>query len=1003
MWLAEELYYRGINNYIQAYMGDTLVWEKLNNDYFYVKPLVGVTNISITLKGYYLDGFENPNRHNWRKRFITQEEAPYLEYSKDKKNWTVWQIEEHPDNANRQRFKPVQVRYGQTLYIRGINPDNSLSTIFEEENTIVVSQLYTDKDVEVGGDIFAVLNYQQSKFSSNRRIGDYGLTEFLSTLNLIYADKLYVDNIKEVGYCGLYFFHSVTYYNNGGDSKLKSTSNIVIDEDTILNEYSLSHLLYGSIVCENYNVILNATTLAPYCYRSLFAANRLMTIAPELPATELVEGCYYELFSGCYALEETPDLPAKVIPSYAYYYMFGSTPLKKFTNNAEEIIGDYSCAYMFSGCSGFTETPTFPKLRYVEGKYGFYTAFSRLPFSRIDLNDMFPSLTTAGVANSVSLFESILSSNPYIEEFVALNITKEPERIYSYTFNACNKLKSITLYATEVSNLSYYGMCYNCKGLEKAPILRAKYVPADAYTYIFQGCSKLNEVYSYAENWIDGSDRGGYNWLNNVAAQGTLYVPAGMVDKYPRGNYGNMQVPEGWTIEEMPDYFYVENTSSMYNSIGFTMRKVKAEYPLADYDDTYVTDLNFSPTLQYSLDGENWNDYTAYLDGNYAEYPKIAVAGKKKIYFRGVSNTNWGKYSNYYWTFPKLTNTLGAKVGGDITTLLDHKTKLTSLPNKCFMRIFSQNANLYSAEKLHFGRVTQFREYTLARMFENCTYLSQPPKINEGYTPYGKGSFAAMFKNCTSLINIPFNEITLANDYAYNDMFYHCTSLNKVPVISATSIGEAAFEGMYQGCTSLRIAPNFDTITTVGKFGCRTMFSGCINLVNVPAILPAMTLSPFAYNYMFSGCSSITKAPDLPALVVPDECYASMFRYCTSLQSFPKMDFTETVKTIGEYDCCTNMFQDCKNAAGRVVLNATKIAGGSYVLMFSGCNKLTEMICYYEDTTDNINAFDRWLQLTAQGTRGKMYVPTGSPLANGGYGIPDNWDIITFDNIEEIP
>ena len=51
------------------------------------------------------------------------------------------------------------------------------------------------------------------------------------------------------------------------------------------------------------------------------------------------------------------------------------------------------------------------------------------------------------------------------------------------------------------------------------------------------------------------------------------------------------------------------------------------------------------------------------------------------------------------------------------------------------------------------------------------------------------------------------------------------------------------------------------------------MFSGCKNLVNVPAILPAMTLSPFAYNYMFSGCSSMTKAPDLPALVVPDECY----------------------------------------------------------------------------------------------------------------------------------
>lgn len=558
MWIAEELYYRGKNNYHQAYIGDTLVWEKFNNDYFYVKALAGgLTNISINLKGYYLDGFENPNRHNSRKKIITQEEAAYLEYSLDKKNWTLWQIEEYPDNPNKQRFKPVQVRYGQTLYIRGINPDNSLSTIFEEEKTLVVSQLYTDKDVEVGGDIFAVLNYQQSKISSNRIIGDYGLPEFLSTLNLIYADKLYIDNIKEVGYCGLFMFHSVTYFYNGDDSKLKSSANIVIDEDTILNEYSLSHMLYGSIVCENYNVILNATTLAPYCYQSLFFANRLLAEAPELPATELVEGCYAEMFRGCYALEVAPELPAKRIPSSAYYYLFASTPLKKCTIYAEEIIGNAACAYIFSACSGFTETPTFPNLRYVEGKSAFLSAFTRLPFAKIDLNEMFPSLTTEGVANSVSLFESCLASNPYVEEFVALNIAKEPERIYSYTFNACSNLKKITLFAEELSYGAYYGMCYcpyNPSSLVEAPILRAKYIPSLAYTSMFYGQKQLNKVISYAESWEDGNgnDRAAYNWLYSVASGGTLYVPANMIDKYPRGNNGNMHVPTGWNIEEIP-------------------------------------------------------------------------------------------------------------------------------------------------------------------------------------------------------------------------------------------------------------------------------------------------------------------------------------------------------------------------------------------------------------------------------------------------------------------
>ena len=236
--------------------------------------------------------------------------------------------------------------------------------------------------------------------------------------------------------------------------------------------------------------------------------------------------------------------------------MFASTSLKKCTINAEQIIGDYACAFMFYACDDFTELPTFPKLRYVEGRYGFYTAFSRLPFSRIDLNEMFPSLTPEGVANSSNLFTSCLSSNPTIEEFIALNITKEPEFIYAYTLQTCSNLKKITLYAVELSQGSYNGMCYGSYKptiLEEAPILRAKYIPSLAYTSMFHGCQKLNKVISFAESWAGGSgnDRGAYNWLYDVAPEGTLYVPANMIDKYPRGNNGNMNLPTGWNIQSI--------------------------------------------------------------------------------------------------------------------------------------------------------------------------------------------------------------------------------------------------------------------------------------------------------------------------------------------------------------------------------------------------------------------------------------------------------------------
>ena len=952
MWLAEELYYRGINNYIQAYMGDTLVWEKLNNDYFYVKPLVGVTNISITLKGYYLDGFENPNRHNWRKRFITQEEAPYLEYSKDKKNWTVWQIEEHPDNANRQRFKPVQVRYGQTLYIRGINPDNSLSTIFEDENTIVVSQLYTDKDVEVGGDIFAVLNYQQSKFSSNRRIGDYGLTEFLSTLNLIYADKLYVDNLKEVGYCGLYMFQSVTYFYNGEDSKLKSTANIVIDEDTILNEYSLSHLLYGSIVCENYNVILNATTLAPYCYQSLFYANRLLTTTPELPATELVEGCYYEMFRGCYALEEIPDLPAKVIPSYAYYYMFGSTPLKKFTNNAEQIIGDYACAYMFSGCSGFTETPTFTNLQYVEGKYGFYSAFSRLPFSRIDLNEMFPSLTTEGVANSVSLFESILTSNPTIEEFVALNITKEPERIYSYTLQNCSNLKKITLYATELSNGSYYGMCYsayNPSSLVEAPILRAKYVPSLAYTSMFYGCENLNKVISFAESWAGGSgnDRGAYNWLYDVAPEGTLYVPAGMIDKYPRGNNGNMHLPTGWNIQSIDtiaDYLKFENFASV----------------------RYTTNGEISPNFEYSTDGVNFTKW---------EYQTLKAS---TIYLRGVNNQRISDMNNHLVI---IDDDGSSSISGNIMSLVDGYGLTNEIPQEGMFEGLFLACDLGNITGLKLP-ATELKPYCYANMFDNTTlnynsFELPATKLAEGcykemfansdvrnaYTDYDYNDnphiegiltelpatelapycYAGMYKNCRRLQCTPNLPATKLAEGCYKEMFAYCDNqyFIEIDTLPATELAPYCYAGMYKNSSQTR---TYAIITDIiPTYACANMYEGC-KLDYVPSIT-ANKIEEYGCVEMFVRTSNFTAAKIPDIIELAPYCYAGMYQQSSAIviEASGKLD------NLAPY-CCEDMFAGSELT--QISLPATKLEEGCYRDMFADCYNLNLIRCYAEELAE---------------------------------------------------
>jgi len=46
-------------------------------------------------------------------------------------------------------------------------------------------------------------------------------------------------------------------------------------------------------------IVLPATTLAAYCYYSMFAGCTSLTTAPELPATTMTGNCYQEMFRGC--------------------------------------------------------------------------------------------------------------------------------------------------------------------------------------------------------------------------------------------------------------------------------------------------------------------------------------------------------------------------------------------------------------------------------------------------------------------------------------------------------------------------------------------------------------------------------------------------------------------------------------------------------------------------------------------------------------------------------
>ena len=98
------------------------------------------------------------------------------------------------------------------------------------------------------------------------------------------------------------------------------------------------------------NLILPATTLASYCYQSMFNGCTSLTTAPALPATMLAGGCYYRMFRGCTSLTTAPELPATTLAIYCYQYMF-------------------------EGCKSLTTAPTLPATTLIE--YCYYNMFSR--------------------------------------------------------------------------------------------------------------------------------------------------------------------------------------------------------------------------------------------------------------------------------------------------------------------------------------------------------------------------------------------------------------------------------------------------------------------------------------------------------------------------------------------------------------------------------------------------------------------------------------------------
>lgn len=102
---------------------------------------------------------------------------------------------------------------------------------------------------------------------------------------------------------------------------------------------------------DTYQLLLPATTLAPYCYWWMFGYCTSLIEAPVLPATTLAPHCYEWMFGNCSSLKKAPELKAETLTDWCYANMFNCCSKLKYVKCLAKSSADRSVYRMLWGAA----------------------------------------------------------------------------------------------------------------------------------------------------------------------------------------------------------------------------------------------------------------------------------------------------------------------------------------------------------------------------------------------------------------------------------------------------------------------------------------------------------------------------------------------------------------------------------------------------------------------------------------------------------------------------
>ena len=262
--------------------------------------------------------------------------------------------------------------------------------------------------------------------------------------------------------------------------------------------------------------------------------------------------------------------------------------------------------------------------------------------------------------------------------------------------------------------------------------------------------------------------------------------------------------------------------------------------------------------LQYTLDGNTWQNYTTFSSQS-IEVPSGGSVSFKGNFTKGLCNANN--------TF-KFGGSFECVLSGNPFSLRNtnpntFKTYTSTLPYE-FFGLFSGLSHLTSAENLATSQITVVGNYAFENAFRVYgSTLSVPPDFS-GVETVGDFGFSGTFYGLSNLTTPPnLSRVTTVGEGGMSEMLYGCTSLTTPPNLSnVTSTAEGSFQSMFWGDTSLRTAPSFSGITAPTKRLFESTFYGCTSLVESPdfrGITRMLDIEEKAFYMAFAGCTNLSK------------------------------------------------------------------------------------------------------------------------------------------------